>query len=643
MNNFYEFGPFRVDLGRRMLLRQCEPVAMSNKAFDLLLVLIDNRGRVMDKDELLDRVWSGVIVEENNLTVAMSGLRKALGEGPSDRRYIMTVPGKGYRFVAEVRNVLPSGDAAADLSPTARVEIARAGKGSAEAVTPAQSREIPKRRNVSHVLVAALLVGVLAVGTFYYWMGKRGRTNVAQHPVHSIAVLPFKIIGGADQGDQYLGVGLADAVTTKLSNLNQLTVRPIGSVFRYEKGYDPVKAGKELGVDAVLDGQVQESGQHIRVTVQLIAVRNGTTLWANTIDEPFTNVFAVEDSIAAGIANLLAPQQTEAEQKSLTHRYTQNSEAYQLYMQGRYLWDKNTEQPMLKSLDYFQRAIAADPGFARAYVGIADAYSDLAIQGYVPSTIAFPKVKAAALKALEIDPTLAEPHNSLAVVAWAYDWDWTKADTEFQRAAVLNPDSVATHLDHGFYLLTMKRFDESIAEGKRAADLSPASASVITGLGYFNFAARRYPDSAAWLGKALDLDPDEFFARAVLAANYALSGKSSEALAEYSKLRDVARSGSDPLVTSIAGYTCAVAGDQKEALLLLKRLLHPPPQRYVDPYTMATIYSGLSQREKGLDWLERTYQQRSASVVFINFDPLFLAFHSDPRFQDLVRQAGLPN
>jgi tetratricopeptide (TPR) repeat protein len=432
-------------------------------------------------------------------------------------------------------------------------------------------------------------------------------------------------------------------VNTKLSSLNQFTVRPVGSVLRYENGSDPVTAGKELSVDAILDGQVQQSGQRVRVSVQLVAVRNGATLWAATIDKPFTNVFAVEDSIAKGVADLLAPQLSEGQKRTLAQHYTQDSEAYQLYMQGRYLWDKNTEEPMLKSIVYFERAVAADPKFALAYTGIADAYSDLAIQGYVPSTIAFPKVRGAALKALELDPTLAEPHNSLAVVAWAYDWDWTNAGTEFQRAAALNPDSVATHLDRGFYLLTMRRIDESIAEGKRAADLSPASASVLTGLGYFNFAAQRYQDSAAWLGKALDLVPDEPFARALLAANYALSGKSEQALAEYSKVREVARAGNDPLVSSIAGYACAVAGDRSEAQLLLRRLLEPSPLRYVDPYTVATIYSGLGQHGKALDWLERSYQQRSVSVVFLNFDPLFLAIHGDPRFQEVVREAGLPN
>jgi DNA-binding winged helix-turn-helix (wHTH) protein/TolB-like protein/tetratricopeptide (TPR) repeat protein len=638
MNNFCEFGQFRIDRERRLLLRQGEPVTLSNKAFDLLLALVENRDRVMDKDELLDTVWAGTIVEENNLTVAMSGLRKALGEGPADRRFIMTVTGKGYRFVAEVSAVPSSHDASTDGSPALGVA---AVLEPAVLPVPAVIGLAPGRgisRWLAVVLIAAALAGVLA-----YTIWKKRRANTTLTSIHSLAVLPFKSIAGGDRGDQYLGVGLADAVNSKLSRLEQLKVRPIGSVSRYERDYDPVTAGKELKVDAVLDGQIQHSGQRIRLTVQLIAVRDGATLWDDTIDQPFTNVFAVEDSISTGVAQLLAPQLSRVEKETMARRYTKNPEAYQLYLKGRYLWDKNTEEPMLKSLEYFKQAIAADPSFASAYIGIADAYSDLAIQGYVPGTIAFPEVKNAAMKALAIDPALAEPHNSLGVVAWAYDWDWATAGAEFQRAAALNPESVATHIDRGFYLLTMRRFDESVSEGEHAAALNPASASVLTAAGYFNFAAQDYPESIAWLGKALDLDPDEPFARAVLAANYALSGKRREALAEYAKLREVARSGNDPLVSSIAGYACAVAGNRQEALLLLTRLLEPPPQRYVDPYAVATLYSGLGEHEKGLVWLERTYQQRSASVVFLNFDPPFLAYRGNPQFRELLRRAGLPD
>jgi len=406
---------------------------------------------------------------------------------------------------------------------------------------------------------------------------------------------------------------------------------------------NPVVAGRELSVDAVLDGEMQRSGNQIRVTVQLVGVGDGATLWADVFVEDFTNVFALEDSISAGASEHLALKLTDTEKKGLARHSTQNPEAYQAYLKGRYFWDKDTEEPMLKSIQYFQRAIDEDPSFALAYIGIADAYSDLVLQGYLAATEGLPKVRAAAVTALQLDPALAEPHNSLGIVAWGYDWDWAKAEKEFDRAAELNPDNPATHSNRAFFFMTMKRFDQSVAEAKRAVELNPASASSNTTVGYSYFAAQRYGDSSIWLNKALDLDPDFSFPRALLAVDYALEGKSGDALAGYAKIRDIADSGKDPLVSAMAAYACAVSGDRKDAVAILERLRHSPRTRYVDPYAIAIVYSGLGNNDAALDWLERIFGERSLSVVFFNFDPFFLKFHSNPRFQELVRRAGVPN
>ncbi len=449
---------------------------------------------------------------------------------------------------------------------------------------------------------------------------------------------------GAPEQDQYLGVGLADALTSKLSNLPRLKVTPTGSVLRYNQSTTtPVTAGRELAVDAVLDGEMQRSGNQIRVTVQLVGVADGSTLWADSFVEDFTNVFALEDSISVGASEHLALKLTETEKKTLARHITQDPEAYQAYMKGRYFWDKDTEDPMLKSIQYFQQAIADDPNFALAYVGVADAYSELVIQGYLSATVGFPKVNAASLAALHLDPALAEPHNSLGIVAWGYDWDWATAEKEFDRAAELNPDSAATHSSRAFFFMTMKRSDQSIAEAKRAAELSPASASTNATVGYAYFAAQRYGDSSIWLTKALDLDPDFSFPRAVLAVDYALDGKSVEALAAYANIREVANSGRDPLVSAMAAYACAISGNRKDALTILDRLQHEPPQRYIDPYAIAIVYSGLGEDDAALDWLGRVFRERSLSVAFFDSDPFFLKFHSNPRFLELVRRAGLPN
>ena len=645
METSYEFGPFRVEPARRLLLQGEQPVPVSNKAFDLLLALIESRDRVLGKDELLEKVWPDTIVEENNLTVAMSGLRKALGEGSGDRRYIMTVPGRGYRFVAEVRTKplrASAGDGGGEIQAVAVPESSRAEKVS-RSVTEIGHEE-PRARAVQPrtLVMAAIVAGILA-SAGYIVFTRLGAPKTSPRSIRSIAVLPLKIMD-ASEDDRYLGVGMADALTAKLSNLSQLTVRPTGSVLRYgQTNTNPVNAGKELSVDAVLDGEMQRSGNRIRVTVQLVSVRDGATLWADSSDEEFTNIFAVEDAISAALSEHLALKLTPVEKKVLTRHVTQNPEAYQAYMKGRYFWDKDTEEPMRKSIEYFQRAIELAPNFALAYVGIADAYGELVLQGYVASSTGLPKAKAAALAALQIDPTLAEPHNSLGVVAWGYDWDWKAAEKEFARAADLNPDSAATHSDRAFYFMTMKRFDESIAEAKRAVELNPASASLNTTVGYAYFASQRYEDSAIWLKKALDLDPNFSFPRALLAADYALSGKSAEALAEYARIRDRARAADDPLVSAIAAYACAVAGDRSEALAILAALKRSSARRFVDPYAFAIIYSGLGDNVATVNWLERTLREHSLSVAFMNFDPFFLKFHSDARFVDLVRRAGSPN
>jgi len=632
---------------KRLLLRDQDLVPISNKAFDVLVVLVEGRHRVLTKDELMAKVWPETVVEENNLTVAMSGLRKALGEGSGDRRYIITVPGRGYRFVAEVRTEALSestGDRDRRVQATLSDQHSRAeGVLQPERATSRDRSHVSVTRagrTRARMFALAVIAAVILVGVGYLVFSRTKQPKTSTRSIHSIAVLPFKMMN-ASEDDRYLGVGMADALTAKLSNLSQLIVRPTGSVLRYgQTNTNPVNAGKELSVDAVLDGEMQRSGNRIRVTVQLVSVRDGATLWADSSDEDFTNIFAVEDAISAALSEHLALRLTDAEKKVLTRHVTQNPEAYQAYMKGRYFWDKDTEPPMRKSIQYFQQAIELDPDFALAYVGIADAYSELVLQGYLPSSTGLPKAKTAALTALQIDPMLAEPHNSLGVVAWGYDWDWKAADQEFARAADVNPDSAATHSDRAFYFMTMKRFDESIEEAKRAVELNPASASLNTTVGYAYFASQRYDDSATWLKKALDLDPDFSFPRAVLAADYALSGKSADALLECAHLRDVARTGDDPLVSAIAAYACAAAGNRSEALAILAELKHASVRRFVDPYAFAIVYSGLRDNGATVDWLERAFREHSLSVVFMNFDPFFLKLHSNEHFMNLVRQVG---
>jgi TolB-like protein/tetratricopeptide (TPR) repeat protein len=503
----------------------------------------------------------------------------------------------------------------------------------------------PALRRPLIALAAVIAVIVAYLGVDKLWLARQvtnQRPVAAAAPGRTVAVLPFRVLGSLPDED-YLGAGMADALTTRLSNIRQLTVRPTVSVLRYDRpDVNPVDAGRALAVDAVLAGEIQRAGEQIRVTVQLVNVASGAAIWAESFDQTFTNVFAVEDAISSGATAHLLVALTDQERARLTRHITNDSQAYQDYMKGRFLWDQDTEEPMLKSIRYFQNAIERDPGFALAYSGMADAYTELALQGYLPSATALPKAEQAASKALELDPGLAGPHNALGIVHWGFDWDWAAAEREFRRAAEIGPDDFATHVGRAFLLLTLKRFDTSIEEAKRAAQLNPASASTTAAVGYVHFAAGRFANSITWLKQAIDLNPNYSFPRALLAVDYALTQDPAAAASEYASIKDTARAANDPLIAAMSAFACAAAGNRPEALFILQKLKAPRPERYVDPYAVAIVYAGLGDDTAALDWLERTYEERSGSAVFFGFEPYMRALRANPRFIALQRRVGLP-
>lgn len=357
----YEFGDFRLDVGKHLLLRKGEPVPLPPKVFDLLLILVESQGQELKKDELIHRLWPDSFVEESNLTQSVFLLRKALGQSRGENRLVVTIPGRGYRFVEVVKPVGAEGFA----------------------TSFGQAREL---------MPAADSVAVRA-----------------------IAVLPFKPLG-AEAGDQYLGLGMADALINRLSHIQQIAVRPTDAVLKYtDPAQDPLAAGRELGVDALLNGRFQRAGEIIRVTVQLVRVGDGSLLWAEKFEEHVGNIFAVQDSISEQVGRALALKLSSEERKRLTRRETDSAEAYQAYLKGRYYSTKWTYSGWTKEIEYFSHAIEADPNYALAYTGLADAYY-IVSNLYLPPHEAMPKVKAAAMKALALDDALAEAHSSLALV-----------------------------------------------------------------------------------------------------------------------------------------------------------------------------------------------------------------------------------
>lgn len=652
--HFYEFGPFCVDALKRRLLRDGKIVPLTPKAFDTLLVLIENSGQVVEKDDLMEKVWPGIAVEENNLTQNVSALRKALGERRDEPQYILTVSGLGYRFIASVNETWPdevkSGLSAAVKSEPVIKEEHQAehqngfAHTSTEPTTPSATALEPvatsggQRRKV--LIASALIIVIVLAGVSYLFIRRARQTAAAANSqIKSIAILPFKSLG-SQATDEYIGLGMADALITKLSSIRQINVRPTSSILKYRTEEDPSAAGRELEVDSVLDGRVQKDGDHIRVTVQLVRVSNGSPLWGKTFDEKYTNIFAVEDRISEEVVQSLLPTITDVQKQQLTRHYTEDTEAYQSYIKGRYYWNKRTTEDVRKAISYYEDAILQDPNYALAYAGLADSYATLGILDNLPSQETMPKARSAAMRALELDDGLSEAHASLAYVKHRYEWDFAGAEREFKRAIELNPKYPTAHQWYGWYLVSLGRFDEAQAEFARAQQLDPLSLYTNLTLGAPYFHARQYDKAAEQYKRVADMNPDFWLAHWWLAQTYTQQQRYDEAMAEIQKVAKLR--GENLSEFPIAGYLYAVSGKQAEARRILEELQRKAKDHYISPYGMAIIYAGLGETDRAFEWLERDLRERDNSMVFINVDHRLDNIRSDPRFAGLVREVGLP-
>ena len=454
-----------------------------------------------------------------------------------------------------------------------------------------------------------------------------------------IAVLPFKPVLPKNR-DQVLELGMADTLITKLSNSREIIVRSLTSVRKYGGlEQDPVSAGRELEVNSVLEGNVQKVGDRIRVTARLIKVADGSSLWAATFDEKFTDVFSVQDAISQKVADALALRLSGEENKRLTKRYTDNVEAYQLYLTGRYHWNKLTPPEIRKSIGFFKQAIDLDPTYALAYFGLADAYGAFAPMSDMPPKDVLPQAKAAATKALEIDESLAEPHATLSFIHTWFDWDWAEAEKEAKRAIALNPNLGSAHIAYAQLLSVTGRHQEAITEGTRAQELDPLSLIINTLHGSFLYYARRDDEASARLQKTIELDPNFWLARVVLGKVYISKGKYPEAITEFSKATELSGGNSEPL--SMAGCTWAMAGDPAKARAVLKELKSLSSQRYVPAPNVALLCSMLEERNEAFVWLEKAYQDRDMRLCRLKVDPRWDAMRSEPRFVAILKRIGL--
>ena len=569
----YEFGDFLVDAARRLLLdADGRVVPVTPKAFDTLLYLIEHRSEVQKKDELIKAVWPERVVEENNLNQNISALRKALGERRGQHRFIVTIPGRGYRFVA-------------------------------------------------------------AVST---------RDERSLHPepaIGSIAVLPFLPLV-AEHRDPALELGMADTLIARLSGIRQIVVRPIGSVRKYlDMEQDPVLAGRELGVDSVLEGSIQRWGEAIRVTVRLMTVVDGAAIWAATFDERFSDIFSVQDAIAERVALALAPQLGQEEKLRLVRRPTENTAVYELYLKGRFHLFRLTPPEMQTAIDYFQRAITMDASFAPAYIGLAMAHFRLPLAGELRATDHYPKAKEAAQRALKIDDQNAEARAILGWIAFWFDWNWSAAESHFRQAQQLDPTNVESHLGYAHLLSNTGRHREALAEARRARELDPLLLLANALECQFLLHAGQVQQALAKLDQALALDANFWLTHLYYSGVYFAKGQYAEA-AEEAEFAAALSGGSPTARTSMA---CALvkSGKQKEARAILQDLQDLATRRYIPPYLLALLHHALGEREQSLAFLEQGIEHRDPRMTFLLVEPKWKELRDTPEFTAVLRRVGL--
>ena len=642
----YEFGPFRLDSAEHVLLRDGEPVALRPKEFAVLLALVENHGHVLTKDELLKGVWSGQLVEEGNLNRQISTLRRALGETSGEPQYVETIPKVGYRFVAPVREIRDQGaDLVIERHTIARIvtEEEEAANGGdvfdpslePKALPASGEKEVERRRRLALGAVVVVLVG-LTLALAYAWSSRQSQEAKTVATVRSLAVLPFKPIGAGEE-DEYLGLGMADALITKLSNVRKINIRPTSAVRKYDApDQDPVAAGRELRVEAVIEGSVQLVGDRIRVTVQLVSVRDGAPLWAEKFDEQFTNIFAVQDRISEQAVRALTLG--SAEKELLTKRHTENSEAHQLYLKGRYFWNKRTVEALNKGIGYFNEAVEKDPSYAMAYVGLADSYSLLSDYNGLPPKEAYPQARKAVAQALELDERLAEAHAALAFIKASYDWDWPGADREYRRTLELNPNYETAHQWYAEYLSGMGRHEEAIAEIRRAREINPISLIINAVEVWVLYHAREYDQAITQGQKVIEMDPHFAEVYEYLKRCYDQKGMYREAIAARQMRRKLA--GYDAEETAALREAAAATSARVYWQKRLEQDVEESKRELSTAFNMAEIFAQLGEKDQAFKWLQRAYEERYHMMLYLKSAPNLDPLRSDPRFEDLLRRVG---
>jgi len=629
------FGVFEVDLRAGELTKRGLRIRLQEQPFQVLAMLLEKPGELVTRDALREKIWGQTVVDfDHGVNKAINKIREALGDSAENPRFVETVARRGYRFLADVAPIDATADRQSGLKTEGPVPPAHSDHvASAGVVAP------PKRPYRSRAWTGVGLGFALAVAAFLSWI--LYSQSQSSPKIRSLAVLPLESLSG-DASQDYFTDGMTDQLITDLGQIGALRVISRTSAMAYKGVHRPLaEIARELNVEAVVEGTVLRSGERVRITAQLIQVPNEKHLWAQSYEGTLQDTLALQNSVARAIAQQIQVTLNPEEEAALKKSNPVNAEAYEAYLRGRYFWNKRTREGLLKATDYFRRAIDADPGYAKAYSGLADSYalSGDWEYGILSPQDAFPKAKAAATKALALDDNLSEAHTSLAFIADLYDWDWASAEKDYKRAIALNPGYATAHQWYASHLMVTGRNAEAITELKKAESLDPLSLIISADLADVLCVAHFFDESVQQSQKALAMDPRFAVAHYLLGQALVQKREHDEAIAEFRRAIELSE-GNTTFESNLAN-AYAVSGRKDEATKIVKDLESRQSQDSSTDASIALVYVGLSDNDRAMIWLNKAYQARFNPSILMRpaFDPL----RPDPRFRDLLRRIGLPS
>ncbi len=641
-------GVFEIDLKAFELRKHGLRLKLAEQPFQILAILLEKPGDIITREELRERLWPGdtFVDFDHGLNNAVMRLREVLGDSPESPRFIETLPRRGYRFVGPVDEIHAVSKVAAESDPfsgtpgaSATLPLAVHDLETAAAAIPRRWLTLPR---IALLSAGVLLFAVFSGLTVHFVTGwESGRLN----PAHkmSLVVLPLENLSGDAQQD-YFADGMTDELTANLAKIGSLRVVSRSTAMAYKGTHKPLsEIAKDLHVDAVVEGTVLRSGSRVRITAELVQVSTDHHLWADTYESQLGDVLSLQNRVSSAIVDEIRINLTPEDKKRLAKNRSVSPAAYEDYLKGRYYWNRRSGEGFAKAIGYFEDATRRDPQYALAYAGLADCYGIIGatIYGSLPASEAAPKAKAAAIRALEIDPTLAEAETSLATAKFNYDWDWAGAAQGFQRAIQMDPRYPTAYQRYSLYSIAMGRFDDSLDQIGKARDLDPLSISINSSLGWRLYLARQYDRSIAQLRDTLEMDPSYEWSHLILGQAYEQKGEFSLAITELHKAVELSHN--SPLMISALAHANALSGNRQEAQKLLAQLMAQSKKQYVSPFYVAIVYVALGKNDLAMNWLDKAYADRSNGLVFLRVEPELDPLRSNARFIALQAKLNFPN